>query len=99
MTDAIETKVDENQNEVLPPPPPVRVPRSIKTWSENKQKYFYKPLDPEYTMRHYYKHKRSMECTICSSVVTTQMHKHIKTRRCLLVKEAVQKARYNLQCN
>ncbi len=99
MTDAIETKVEENKNEVLPPPPQARVPHSIKTWSENKQKYFYKPLDPAYTMRHYYKHKLDMECAICGSVVTTQMHKHIKTRRCLLVKEAVQKARYNLQCN
>ena len=99
MTDAIETKVVEHKDEVLPPPPPARVPRSIKTWSENKQKYFYKPLDPAYTMQHYYKHKRNMECAICSSVVTTQMHKHVKSRRCLLVKEAVQKTIENLQCN
>ncbi len=49
-------------------------------------------------MQHYYTHKRDMECAICGSVVTTQMHKHVKSKRCLLVKEAVQKATEKLQC-
>ena len=90
MINAIENNIEEIEDEVMPPPPPpAKVPRSIKKWSENKQKFFYKPLDPEYTMRHYWKHKRDMECGICGSVVTTQMHKHIKTRRCLLVKKAI----------
>ncbi len=73
-----------------PPPPKVKVPRSTKKWSENKQKFFYKPLDPGYSMRHYWKHKRDMECSICGTVVTTQMHKHVKSRRCVLVKRAIQ---------
>ncbi len=67
------------------------MPRSIKKWSENKQKFFYKPLDPEYTKRHYYKHRGDMECSICGTVVTTQMHKHINTSTCLLVKGALQR--------
>jgi hypothetical protein len=97
MTNAIDSKAEEIKTEVLPPPPPRKLPHSIKTWSENKQKFFYRPLDPEYTMRHYYKHKRDMECAICGSVVTTQMHKHVKSRKCLLVKEAVQKTIEKLQ--
>ena len=102
MNNAMEPKVEtvetiEGENRPAPPQP--RVPRSLKTWSENKQKFFYKPLDPAYTMRHYYKHKRNMECSICGSVVTTQMHKHIKSRRCLSVKEAIQKtiAKINME--
>ncbi len=74
----------------MPPPPQVKVPRSTKKWSENKQQFFYKPLDPEYSMRHYWKHKRDMVCGICGTVVTTQMHKHVKSRRCMLVKRAIQ---------
>ena len=91
MTDAIENHIEENEAEaVVPPPPQDKVPRSIKKWSENKHKFFYKPLDPGYSMRHYRKHKRDMECGICGTIVTTQMHKHIKSRRCILVKRAIQ---------
>jgi hypothetical protein len=92
QSEKIESKVEEIEADVvMPPPPKVKVPRSTKKWSENKQKFFYKPLDPGYSMRHYWKHKRDMECGICGTVVTTQMHKHIKSRRCILVKRAIQK--------
>ena len=98
MINAVENQIEEIENKdeeleadvIMPHPPQVKVPRSTKKWSENKQKFFYKPLDPEYSMRHYWKHKRDMECGICGTVVTTQMHKHIKSRRCILVKRAIQ---------
>jgi hypothetical protein len=92
MNDTMDSAVEIFEEESVPAPPAARVPRSIKKWSENKQKFFYKPLDPEYTKRHYYKHRGDMECSICGTVVTTQMHKHIKTSKCLLVKGALQRA-------
>ncbi len=93
MINAVENQIQEIEADVvMPPPPQAKVPRSVKKWSENKQKFFYKPLDPGYSMRHYWKHKRDMECGICGAVVTTQMHKHIKSRRCNLVKRGIEKA-------
>ena len=78
-----------------PPPPPTPIPReliSIKKWSENKQRYFYKPKDPEYAKKHYWKHKHEMQCTTCGAIVSTAMFRHVKTLRCLMVKDRVQKA-------
>jgi hypothetical protein len=84
------------EEEKLPPPPsPTSTPRilvSIKRWSENKQRYFYKPKDPEYAKKHYWKHKHDMECTTCGAIVTTAMHRHVKSLRCLMVRDRVQKA-------
>mgnify|MGYP000299817453 FL=1 len=77
------------------PPPPTPIPReliSIKKWSENKQRYFYKPKDPEYAKKHYWKHKHDMQCTTCGAIVSTAMFRHVKTLRCLMVKDRVQKA-------
>jgi hypothetical protein len=78
-----------------PPPPPTPIPRellSIKRWSENKQRYYYKPKDPDYAKKHYWKHKHDMQCTTCGAVVSTAMFRHVKTLRCLMVKDRVQKA-------
>ena len=47
MNDTMDSKDKVVQEESVPTPPPVRVPRSIQKWIENKQKLFYKPLDPE----------------------------------------------------
>ena len=75
-----------------PPPPPPRVLTSIKRWSENKQRYFYKPKDPDYAKNHYWKTKHDMQCTVCGATVTTAMYRHVKSLRCLMVKNAVEKA-------
>ncbi len=78
-----------------PPPPPNPIPRellSIKKWSENKQRYFYKPKDPAYAKNHYWKHKHDMQCTTCGAIAQTAMFRHVKTLRCLMVKDRVQKA-------
>jgi hypothetical protein len=85
-------KIEEETSLHQPPPCPSRVLTSVKIWSENKQKFFYKPNDAEYAKRHYYKHRRNQECGICKSIVVTQMYRHVKTRKCLMVKEAVQAA-------
>jgi hypothetical protein len=77
------------------PAPPTPIPReliSIKKWSENKQRYFYKPKDPDYAKKHYWKHKHDMQCTTCGAIVSTAMFRHVKTLRCLMVKDRVQKA-------
>ncbi len=77
------------------PPPPPPIPReliSIKKWSENKQRYFYKPKDPDYAKNHYWKHKHDMQCTTCGAIVSTAMFRHVKSLRCLMVKDRVQKA-------
>ena len=74
------------------PPPPHRVLTSIKRWSENKQRYFYKPKDPDYAKNHYWKTKHDMRCTVCGAIVTTAMYRHVKSLRCLLVRDAVEKA-------
>ena len=82
------------------PPPPPPIPReliSIKKWSENKQRYFYKPKDPEYAKKHYWKHKHEMQCTTCGAIVSTAMFRHVKTLRCLMVKDRVQKALDNAE--
>ena len=78
----------------VPPPPlaPARVLLSNKIWSENKQRYFYKPKDPDYAKNHYWKTKCDMQCEVCGVTVTTAMHRHLKSLRCKLVKECVQKA-------
>ncbi len=82
----------EEKVQTAPSPPPPRVLTSIKRWSENKQRYFYKPKDPDYAKNHYWKTKHDMQCTICGAIVTTAMHRHLKSLRCVLVRDAVKKA-------
>ena len=80
--------------EKIPPPPlaPARVLLSNKIWSENKQRFFYKPKDPDYAKNHYWKTKHDMQCQVCGVTVSTAMHRHLKSLRCKLVKERVQNA-------
>ncbi len=73
----------EKEESLPPSPPPPRVLTSIKRWSENKQRYFYKPKDPDYAKNHYWKHKHDMQCLVCGAIVTTAMYRHVKSLRCL----------------
>ncbi len=82
----------EKEESLQTSPPPPRVLTSIKRWSENKQRYFYKPKDPDYAKNHYWKTKHDMQCTVCGATVTTAMHRHQKSLMCLLVRDAVKKA-------
>ena len=70
--------------------------KSIATWHEGNQRYYYKPLDKEYEKMMYHKNKHDMKCDICGSIVVSQMYKHVKRRKCLMVKEAIKKAIDNL---
>jgi hypothetical protein len=72
--------------------PPQRELVSIKKWSENKQRYYYQPKDPEYAKRHYHKTKHDMVCAVCGRTITTAMFRHVKSLRCLMVRDAVRKA-------
>ncbi len=92
-----ENTTPRKEESLPPPPPPPRVLVSIKRWSENKQRYFYKPKDPDYAKNHYWKTKHDMQCTVCGATVTTAMHRHQKSLRCLLVRDAVKKALHQTQ--
>jgi hypothetical protein len=93
VVDSTSQNIEAEKEKTLPhSPPPPRVLTSIKRWSENKQRYFYKPKDPDYAKNHYWKHKHDMQCTVCGAIVTTAMHRHLKSLRCLLVRDAVKKA-------
>ncbi len=93
VVDSTSKGTETEKEESLPPsPPPPRVLTSIKRWSENKHGYFYKPKDPDYAKNHYWKTKHDMQCTVCGAIVTTAMYRHVKSLRCLLVRDAVKKA-------
>ena len=79
--------------------PPFLTAKSSAKWSEGKQRYYYKPLDREYEKRHYHKHKHEMTCEFCGSVVITQMCKHLKSKKCLMYRNAVQQTmdKYNIE--
>ncbi len=79
--------------------PPFLTKKSSAKWSEGKQRYYYKPLDKEYEKRHYHKHKHDMACEFCGSIVTTQMCKHLKSKKCLMYRNAVQQTmdKYNIE--
>ena len=90
-----DTTPQKEESLQTPTPPPTPIPRellSIKKWSENKQRYYYKPKDPDYAKNHYWKHKHDMQCATCGAIVQTAMFRHVKTLRCLMVKDRVQKA-------
>ena len=95
-----EDTAPQKEESLQTPPPPNRIPRellSVKKWSENKQRYYYKPKDPDYAKNHYWKHKHDMQCTTCGAIVSTAMFRHVKTFRCLMVKDRVQKALDNAE--
>jgi hypothetical protein len=72
--------------------PPQRELVSIKKWSENKQRFYYQPKDPDYAKKHYWKTKHDMVCAVCGRTITTAMFRHVKSLRCLMVRDAVRKA-------
>ena len=92
-------KNPEETPEVIDLHPPFLTAKSSAKWSENKQIYYYKPLDLEYEKRHYHKHKHNITCGICGSIVTSQMYKHVKSKKCLMYRDAVQKTidKYNIE--
>ena len=64
----------------------------IKIWSEHSKRWRYVPKDPEYFKIKYYKYLGPKTCAVCGSVVQTQMQRHLRSKRCVLVREGINKA-------
>ena len=50
------------------------------------------PKDPEYVKIKYYKYLGPKTCAVCGSVVQTQMCRHLRSQRCMLVRAGINKA-------
>jgi hypothetical protein len=64
----------------------------IKIWSEHSKRWRYIPKDPLYFEIKYYKYLGPKTCSVCGTVVQTQMCRHQRSQRCQLVKQGVNKA-------
>ena len=64
----------------------------IKIWSEHSKMWRYVPKDPEYFKIKYYKYLGPKTCAVCGSVVQTQMCRHLRSQRCMLVRAGINKA-------
>jgi hypothetical protein len=63
--------------------------KSIKIWSERTNKWRYVPKDPNYFKTKYHEYTHAKTCTICGSVINTQMHRHNRSNKCQLVRARV----------
>ena len=61
--------------------------KSIKVWSENLQRFYYKSKDPNYYNDYFHKTKRPMTCGICGKTITCQMYSHLKSKKCIMKKQ------------
>ena len=61
--------------------------KSIKAWSENPQRYYYKSKDPNYYNDYFHKTKREMTCGFCGKTITCQMYSHLKSKKCLMKRQ------------
>jgi formamidopyrimidine-DNA glycosylase len=66
--------------------------KSIKIWSERTNKWRYVPKDPNYFKTKYHEYTRAKTCSICGSVINTQMHSHNRTQQCQLVRAGIANA-------
>ena len=46
--------------------------KSLKVWSDNLQRFYYKSKDPNYYNDYFHKTKRPMTCGICGKTITCQ---------------------------
>ena len=66
---------------------PSTTKKSIKVWSENLQRYYYKSKDPNYYNEYFHKTKRPMTCDFCGKAVSCQMCSHFKSKKCLMKRQ------------
>ena len=64
--------------------------KSIKVWSENLQRYYYKSRDPNYYNDYFHKTKRPMTCEFCRKTVGCQMYSHLKSNKCLMKRQELE---------
>ena len=68
----------------------VKERKSIKVWSENLQRYYYKSKDPNYYNDYFHKTKHPMTCVICNKTITCQMYSHLKSKKCIMKKQELE---------
>ena len=64
--------------------------KSIKVWSENLQRYYYKSKDPNYYNDYFHKTKHPMTCVICNKTITCQMYSHLKSKKCIMKRQELE---------
>ena len=72
----------ENPEEVNMPAEKER--KSIKVWSENLQRYYYKSKNTNYYNEYFQKTKHPMTCGFCGKTIKCQMYSHLKSKKCLM---------------
>ncbi len=50
--------------------------KSIKVWSENTQRFYYKSKNPNYDNEYFHKTKHPMTCGLCDKTITRQTYSH-----------------------
>ncbi len=78
----------ENNVEVNKPAEKDRT--SVKVWSENLQRYYYKSKDPNYYTDYFHKTKHPMTCACCGKTITCQMYSHLKSKKCLMKRQELE---------
>ena len=63
---------------------------SIKVWSENLQRYYYKSKDPDYYNKYFHKTKHDMTCGFCGKTITCQMYSHLKSKKCIMKRQGLE---------
>ena len=71
--------------------------KSIKIWSDNLQRYYYKSKDPNYYNEYFHKTKHNMTCEICGKTITCQMYSHRKSKKCQMKAQEMEIERLNLE--
>ena len=78
----------ENPEEVNKPAEKER--KSIKVWSENLQRYYYKSKNINYYNEYFHKTKHPMTCGFCGKTITCQMYSHLKSKKCLMKRQELE---------
>ena len=78
----------ENPSEVKEPMEKER--KSIKVWSENLQRFYYKSKDPNYYNDYVHKTKHPMTCEFCGKTITCQMYSHLKSKKCIMKRQELE---------
>ncbi len=61
--------------------------KSVKAWSENLQRYYYKSKNTNYYNEYVHKTKHPMTCGFCGKTVTCHMYSHLKSKKCLMKRQ------------
>ena len=64
--------------------------KSIKGWSENMQRYYYKSKNTNYYNEYFHKTKHPMTCGFCGKTIACQMYSHLKSKKCLMKRQELE---------